>query len=65
MDCVIVDSERKKMAKRLGRKRLSVDIPDNMHEEIKRRTKIRNITITRWILRACYARLKTENISRE
>lgn len=50
------------MTKRPGRKRLAVDIPDMLHEDIKLCAKNRNITITRWILRACYARIKNEGI---
>lgn len=48
------------MAGRPGRKRLAVDIPLDMHSEIGFCAKERNITITKWILRACYARLKQE-----
>ncbi len=50
------------MVKRLGRKRLSIDIPEELHEDIKLCAKTRNITMTRWILRACYARLKNEGV---
>lgn len=50
------------MWRRPGRKRLAMDLPEWMHEEIKIRAKIRNISITEWILRACYARKKSEGI---
>jgi len=45
---------------REGRKRLSVDIPIEMFAIIKENAKKRNITITKWILRACFARIKLE-----
>lgn len=47
---------------RLGRKRLAIDIPEKMHKDIKLCAKIRNITMTKWIIRALYARLKNEGI---
>ncbi len=50
------------MSKRLGRKRLAIDIPEELHEDIKLCAKTRNITMTRWILRACYARIKNEGV---
>lgn len=46
--------------KRPGRKRLSVDVPDDLFEAIQFLSKLRNITITRWVLRALYARLKID-----
>ena len=45
---------------REGRKRLSVDIPIELFTIIKENAKKRNITITKWILRACYIRIKSE-----
>lgn len=48
---------------REGRKRLAVDIPVELFTVIKENAKKRNITITKWILRACYARIKQENIT--
>jgi uncharacterized protein (DUF1778 family) len=36
---------------RQGRKRLSMDVPNNLHDELKKAAKIRNITITRYVLR--------------
>ena len=50
------------MVKRVGRKRLAIDIPEELHGDIKLCAKVRNITMTRWILRACYARLKNEGV---
>lgn len=47
-------------ADRPGRKRLAVDIPDAMHNDLKYVARKRNITITKWILRVVYARLKDE-----
>ena len=52
-------------SKRLGRTRLSVDIPDELHEDIRHCANIRNITITQWVLRACYKRMKEERIIEE
>jgi hypothetical protein len=50
----------KKINNRPGRKRLSVDLPQELHDCIKESAKKRNISITMWILRAAYARLKSE-----
>ena len=46
--------------KRIGRKRLSVDIPNELHAHIKESSALRGITITKWVLRACYTRKKLE-----
>jgi hypothetical protein len=48
--------------KRLGRKRLAIDIPEQIHQDMKYCAKIRNITLTRWVLRACYFKLKQERM---
>lgn len=40
------------MSKRLGRKRLSVDIPVRIHESLCIVAKSRNITLTKYVLRA-------------
>lgn len=45
---------------REGRKRLSVDIPIDLFNVIKENARARNITITKWILRALYTRIKGE-----
>jgi len=50
------------MYKRSGRKRLAIDIPESLHDDIKLCAKTRNITMTKWILRACYARIKNEGV---
>lgn len=50
------------MSNRPGRKRLAIDIPKELHEDIKFSANLRNITMTRWILRACYARIRDERI---
>lgn len=50
------------MTKRLGRKRLAIDIPEELHGDIKLCAKVRNITMTKWILRACYTRIKNEGV---
>lgn len=50
------------MSKRVGRKRLAIDIPEEIHNDIKMCANARNITMTRWILRACLTRLKGEGI---
>ena len=49
-------------SKRPGRIRLAVDIPEDMHSKIKFCAKNRNITMTKWIMRACFGKLKEENI---
>lgn len=33
-------------------KRLLIDIPDQLHEEIKKRAATRNITMRKWVIRA-------------
>jgi hypothetical protein len=48
--------------KRANRKRLSVDVPEDLFKAIKFSAQLRNITITRWVLRACFARIKDEQI---
>jgi predicted HicB family RNase H-like nuclease len=40
------------MHKRIGRKRLSVDIPIRLHESLTIVAKSRNITLTKYIIRA-------------
>lgn len=40
------------MSKRLGRKRLSVDIPKNLHDSLMLLTQHRNITLTKYVIRA-------------
>lgn len=52
-------------SKRPGRIRLAVDVPVEVHSHIKYCARNRNITMTRWILRALYARLKDEKIIEE
>jgi hypothetical protein len=47
---------------RPGRKRLAVDIPLHIHKKIEEYAKKRNITITTWVLRACYTRLQRESV---
>jgi hypothetical protein len=46
--------------KRLGRVRLAVDIPDAIHEELKRVSKKHNCTITKYVIRAIIDRLRME-----
>jgi predicted HicB family RNase H-like nuclease len=50
------------MSKRAGRKRLSVDMPEELHRAIQWSAHMRKITITRWIIRAAYARIKKERL---
>jgi len=45
---------------REGRKRLSMDIPDEIYDEMKKRTEKRNCTITKWILAAIVQKLREE-----
>jgi len=45
---------------REGRRRLSVDVPTWLHEQIKASIKRRNITMTKWVLRALYAKIIEE-----
>lgn len=54
-----------KMNDRPGRKRLSVDMPIQLHEAIKFSAQVRGITITKWILRAAFARIKQEKILKD
>lgn len=42
------------------RKRLSIDIPEKIHHELTARAKARNITATRFVLRAILQKLKDE-----
>lgn len=39
------------MRKRIGRKRLSVDIPIGLHEALSAVAKNRNITLTKYVMR--------------
>lgn len=50
------------MCSRPRRKRLSVDLPDQLHKDIKESADIRGITITMWVLRACNARIRSERL---
>lgn len=47
-------------SKRPGRKRISLDIPDELYEEVEKQIKKRNCTITRWILGALIQRIREE-----
>lgn len=47
-------------SKRPGRKRISLDIPDELYEEIERQVKKRNCTLTKWILVALIQRIREE-----
>jgi len=40
------------MAQRPGRKRLSIDVPNKIHETLIKISKQRNITLTKYVLRA-------------
>ena len=42
------------------RKRLVLDIDEELHKEIKRRALERNITLRRWVLRAIKQQIKYE-----
>lgn len=53
--------EAMKKEQRLGRKRLSVDLPIELHKEIARLVIDRNCTITKWIIRAIIEKLKRED----
>ncbi len=48
------------MTKRVGRKRLSIDIPTLIRERMDIIVKRRNITITKFILQAILEKLRTE-----
>lgn len=50
---------------RPNRKRMYIEVPDQLYEDIKFCAKTRNITITRWVLRACYVKLQDERIIQE
>lgn len=45
-----------------GRKRLAVDIPLPLHAWINMCAKQKNMTITRWVLRALWTQIKHERI---
>lgn len=45
---------------RIGRKRLAMDIPIRIHEDLKVICKTRNVTITKYVLRLIYAKLHDE-----
>lgn len=48
------------MDEREGRKRLSMDIPDEIYEKVQKGAKKRNITITKFILQALLLKLREE-----
>ena len=48
------------MWRRIGRKRLAMDISHEMHQRITETAKKRNITITKWVKRALYKQLLFE-----
>jgi len=48
------------MSNRPGRKRVSVDVPIHLWIAAKESADRRNITMTRWLIRAIYGRLKQE-----
>lgn len=50
------------MATREGRKMIGLDIPTQMYEDIKLCSKNRNITMTKWIIRAFNEKLKDERV---
>lgn len=41
-------------------KRLLIDIPIDLHKEIKVRAAVKNITLKVWVLRAIFEAIKTE-----
>lgn len=45
---------------RKDRKRLSMDIPENIHRELKLVAIDQNCTVTKYVLRAIVARLRLE-----
>ena len=51
----------KKYDKRPRRTRLSMDIPDFLHQQIKINAKDRNQTLTKYVISALIARLKLES----
>jgi hypothetical protein len=50
-----------KPEERSNRKRLSIDLPIELHKEIARSCISRNCTITKWVIRALIKELKSEN----
>lgn len=48
------------MWRRKGRKRLAMDIDENLHQKVKEFAKMRNITVTLWVTRAIYQKVKWE-----
>lgn len=53
-------SKRKLMEEREGRKRLSMDIPNDIYEKVEKGAKKRNITITKYVLQALLQKLREE-----
>ena len=51
-----------KKSGRLGRKRLSMDLPAELHVELKSRAALRNITITKFVLILVLEQLKKERM---
>lgn len=45
---------------RPGRKRLSMDIPLELNERLEKGAKLRNITITKYVLQAIMEKLRNE-----
>ena len=50
-----------KYQKRTHRKRLSCDIPQTLFDKLYEMAKLRNITITKYVMSAIIAKLKLEN----
>ena len=51
--------------KRKSPKRLLIDIPEEIHREIKRSALNKNITLRKWVLRVFLIALKQESINGE
>jgi uncharacterized protein (DUF1778 family) len=49
-----------KETKRPGRKRLSMDIPLELNARLEKGAKLRNITITKYVLQAIMEKLRNE-----
>lgn len=49
------------MYKKSQNKRLSIDIPLELHKEIKKRALFVNITLRKWVIRAIIEKMKQED----
>lgn len=56
-----METENKKTTQRLGKHRLSLDLPQETFDLLKKTTEEQDTTITRYVYRAIMTRLRLEN----